>query len=422
MMKINWTDFKDPMVTTGVSLMREIHAKGYDAYIVGGAVRDLAMGDQSMHDIDIATNMPIEEIKSAYHTIEYGGGEAHGTVIVHLNDFDYELTQFRTEGTYSDGRHPDAVQFVSSFEEDTKRRDFTINAMGVGHDGQVIDFHCGLLDIQSKLLNTVGDPIDRFTEDVLRILRAVRFTARFGFDMSQQVNDAIVQLKETVMNTSMERIRDELLKISEYGSDKLLHAIQLMDSTGLLKVVLPEITYSGQMRYHLQGINSTCEIENLSILFYGMEKDEIVSVGKRLKLDNATIKGIVYVLGNLVNYGNICSVDRQIALKMVNHVNFDELRNVYIASRNSYDNCAHDVYYADTEIAAIREFNQITAFETKMSGVLKKHMTPGKDFGRVLQVIRDWVFTKFNADAKLVAVDELERYVEDNIDLWRENV
>ena len=420
MMTINWNEFSDPMVKYGVQLMREINDRGYEAYIVGGAVRDLVMGDKSMNDIDIATNMPIDVIKASYHAINYGGGEKHGTVIVHINGHDYELTQFRTEDTYTDGRRPDSVEFVSSFEEDTKRRDFTINAMGVGWDGQVIDFHCGMVDIDAKVLNTVGEPKDRFTEDALRMLRAIRFSARFGFDMSSQVYYAIKDLRFNIRNVSMERVRDELLKISSYGSTKLEIAISLMDQVGLLDVILPEIIYSSRVRYNLSGAHDiTCPIVNLSLLFYGLDKETVSSLCKRLKLDNSTLKGILFCIENVSNYGRLYSLDRQVSLKLVNNVYFDELREVYKASRNSHDCIPFDLIGVDYEIATIREFNKITAFEKNMSGVLMAYMNPGKEFGQVLQIIRDWVFAKFESDSKVVSLDELERHVERNIDSWR---
>lgn len=413
MLFIDWSNFTDTMVVNGVALMRDICSRGYEAYIVGGAVRDLAMGDNSMHDIDIATNMPIDMIKEAYTAIEYGGGERHGTVIVRFNGNNYELTQFRTEGTYSDNRRPDSVEFVQSFEEDTKRRDFTINSMGVSCDGDVIDYHGGLDDITYKELNTVGISIDRFTEDALRIMRAIRFTARFGFTMSNEVYNAICELKDTVLTTSMERIRDELLKIISYGSDAFSTAIKLMYKTGLLGVILPEITYSPRMRYHIEGISdrSKSEIVYLSILAYALDKIDIILLGKRLKLDNYTIDGLVYINSNLHNYGQLHSLDRQKALKLVNSVYFDELRIVYIATRNSYDEVPYDVRGIDYEIANIRNFNEISAFETHMSAELLKYITPGPAFGKYLQEIRDWVFAKFDKDTKLVSIDELHEFV-----------
>ena len=204
-MKIDWKIFKSPMIKFGISLMKDINNYGYQSYIVGGAVRDIVMGDLDIHDIDIATNMPIDQIKKHFKTYDMGG-EKHGTCIVHYNNFDYELTQFRTESTYSDNRHPDEVKYVNSFEEDTKRRDFTINSMGIDAEGNVIDYHKGIDDIKNKKLKAVGDPYERFGEDSLRIIRALRFASRFGLDIDENTFNAIVKMKKSLSNLAIERI------------------------------------------------------------------------------------------------------------------------------------------------------------------------------------------------------------------------
>ncbi len=202
-----------------VDLMGSITKRGYEAYIVGGAVRDIVMGSSDIHDVDIATNMPIDELKLNFKTYEYGGGEKHGTVIVVMDSLhSFEVTQFRTESTYSDGRRPDAVSFTSSFKEDTCRRDFTINAMGIDVNGNLIDYHGGQEDIINKVLRTVGDPSERFTEDALRMVRAIRFAAKFGCKIHPDTFDAIKKNRDLIDNVSRERVRDELIKMSESQS------------------------------------------------------------------------------------------------------------------------------------------------------------------------------------------------------------
>ena len=163
-------------VQAGMQLCESIHRHGYEAYLVGGCVRDIVMENigviakANIHDVDIATNMPIEQLRKFYTTAD-NNGEAHGTILVKSGDTYFEVTQFRTDGVYSDGRHPDSVNFTKSFKEDTARRDFTINAMGIDYDGNVIDYNGGIedikkldrSDIKSTGTATLGFPVSIFT-------------------------------------------------------------------------------------------------------------------------------------------------------------------------------------------------------------------------------------------------------------------
>ena len=275
------------LLYSGIGLMEEIVAMGYSAYIVGGCVRDLLMG-QRPHDIDIATNMPIDAIKQHYKTIEYGGGERHGTVIVHHNGEDFEITQFRSESTYSDNRRPDEVKFVNSFKEDSLRRDFTINAMGIGCEGEIIDYHGGYDDIKNRVIRTVGNPEDRFTEDSLRILRAARFAAKLGFDIDEDTREAMTKLADTVNNVSGERIRDEFFKamsnpysfgifIRYLNELKVLHAVFNQAKS----VTIPYICRA----------RTTDKIVNLALLFCNAGSDDDL---KRLKITNDEYKAIKF--------------------------------------------------------------------------------------------------------------------------------
>lgn len=172
-LRVDWSKFDDG-VRSGVALCKDIEKFGHEAYIVGGC-----RGEPGVHDVDIATNMPIDELYSKFKCTS-NNGEAHGTILVIYDGIAFEVTQFRTDGEYSDGRHPDSVAFTKSFEEDTARRDFTINAMGIDADGNLIDCHGGEQDLENGILRTVGDAKQRFGEDALRIIRASRFAARFG--------------------------------------------------------------------------------------------------------------------------------------------------------------------------------------------------------------------------------------------------
>ena len=373
-MTIDWKKFTDPMLVHGLALMREITSMGHSAYIVGGSVRDLAMGASDIHDIDIATNMPIESIKSAWKTIEYGGGEKHGTVIVHYHGHDYELTQFRTEGTYSDARHPDSVEFVSSFEEDCKRRDFTINAMGVDCDGNVIDYNGGMDDIRSGVIRTVGSPYDRFTEDCLRILRAIRFACRFNFKLDVSVRDAICELKHTVTKTSPERIRDEILKMISCGGGSFYTALAFMRETELLDVILPDITTNFT-------VVRTCgadPVAILSLLLLGKSREDIAKFKEAFRLENDIEMGIWFVISNIGTYEKLASDSMSYMKKhdIITHRDFKSLQMAWCAIHKTSDDYLSDI------IEKVRSLHPVLAKASKVSDALIEHgVKPSKEFG-----------------------------------------
>ena len=217
--------------------MRTLREAGHEAYFAGGCVRDLVMG-HAPHDYDVATSATPEEVVGLFEqTVEVGA--AFGVVLVILGGHEYEVARFRTEGPYSDGRHPDRVAFASA-EEDVKRRDFTIN--GLLYDPatqEVIDYVGGRADIERGVVRTIGDPSERFAEDRLRLIRAVRFAARFEFTIEPPTLEALKRLAPTVESVSRERIRDELAKMLT-GANRGA-ALRLLHETGLLAVVLPEV-------------------------------------------------------------------------------------------------------------------------------------------------------------------------------------
>lgn len=387
--KIDWNKFKNPMVRTGVELMNKINKMGFDAYVVGGAVRDIAMGDSHVHDIDIATNIPIEEIKKNFKTVEYGGGEKHGTVIVNYKGNDYELTQFRTEGNYSDSRRPDSVEFVQSFEEDSKRRDFTINAMGIDADGNVIDYHGGVDDIDKGVLRTVGDSKERFSEDALRILRAVRFAARFNFKVDANTMEAMKELKDTVATTSIERIRDELFKTIDYGGDKFANALDLLQETGIWDVIVPEIKLTDSKIEQVRRANVNMVKVNFSILLRGMSIDQIKNLGKRMTLTNDEIKSVAFIVGMLPLYANLDTIPKSVALTMVSDKDFPLLRKTFIAVNGQ------DIKNADDKIQKISTFKSITDRQKQVNQFIMDSGITGSKFGETIKAVTAWLFSEF---------------------------
>ena len=192
----------------------------FEIYLVGGCVRDYVLGNKP-HDFDMTTNATPSEIKEILriNNIDFHNlGEKFGTIVARLNGEEYEITTYRTEQSYSDGRHPDEVQFSKSLEEDLSRRDFTINAMAMDpFTGEIIDPFSGLDDIENRTIRAVGDPGDRFKEDGLRILRALRFAIRYEFAVDRDTKIAMLSHKNMLNNVSRERCTDELRKIFEYN-------------------------------------------------------------------------------------------------------------------------------------------------------------------------------------------------------------
>ena len=216
-------------------ILRTLGEAGYEAYVVGGCVRDSILG-RKPGDWDITTSAQPEEVKALFHrTVDTG--IQHGTVTVMMGKEGFEVTTYRVDGEYHDGRHPDAVTFTRSLEEDLKRRDFTINAMAYHPDHGLVDLFGGMDDIEKKMIRCVGDPVERFTEDALRMLRAVRFSAQLGFAIDDSTRQAITALAPNLKYVSAERIQAELVKLLTSPHPDYFRVAY---ETGITREFLPE--------------------------------------------------------------------------------------------------------------------------------------------------------------------------------------
>lgn len=220
---------KEPLFLEALPVMQQLVDAGYEAYFVGGSVRDMLL-HKPISDVDIATSATPQEVKEIFsHTVDVG--IEHGTVMVIYHKEGYEVTTFRTEEGYEDFRHPDKVTFVRSLEEDLKRRDFTINALAIGIDDQLIDFFDGIGDLERQCIRCVGDAKERFNEDALRMFRAVRFVGQLGFQIEEETKNAISLLKMNLSKVAVERMKVEFEKMIQSGHRK--EALQLFVETGL---------------------------------------------------------------------------------------------------------------------------------------------------------------------------------------------
>jgi poly(A) polymerase len=215
-----------------------LRGRGYQAYLVGGCVRDIVLGREPV-DYDVATDATPGEVAQIFPR-SLSVGAQFGVVVVTANSVQVEVATFRSDVGYSDGRHPDRVEYSKTPRDDVRRRDFTINALLLDPESnEVLDFVGGREDLRARIIRAIGDPDARFREDKLRMMRAVRFAARFGYSIESATFEAIQKHAAQINEVSAERIRDELTKLLTEGAAR--RSFELLDETGLLEQVLPEI-------------------------------------------------------------------------------------------------------------------------------------------------------------------------------------
>ncbi len=283
-----------------------LHEAGHQAYLVGGCVRDLVLGREP-EDYDVATGASPERVQALFPQ-SVGVGARFGVILVQAGETEVEVATFRSDIGYSDGRHPDRVEFARTGEEDVRRRDFTINGLLMDtQTGQVLDFVEGQADLKARIIRAIGAPDERFGEDKLRMLRAVRLAARFGYQIEPETFAAIRRFHAEITQVSAERIRDEILKILTEGAAR--RAFELLDETGLLAVLLPEV---GKLKgcpqppeFHPEGdvwIHTLLMLERLDhptttlalgVLLHDVGKPPTFRVADRIRFDNHTEVGAV---------------------------------------------------------------------------------------------------------------------------------
>lgn len=235
--------------TPAKPILQRLELAGYEAYFVGGCVRDTILGDP-IHDIDIATSAYPAEVKTLFKRTVDTGIE-HGTVMILDHGHGYETTTFRTESGYQDYRRPDHVTFVRSLKEDLKRRDFTINALALRHDGTVIDLFDGLGDLKHHLIRAVGNPDHRFHEDALRMMRAVRFASKLDFHIEEETERGITDNAALLAKIAVERTQVELQKLLMGQNPQA--GLKVMLATGL-------VDYCPRLKEHRRAIEELCQV------------------------------------------------------------------------------------------------------------------------------------------------------------------
>ena len=433
-------------------IINNLQLHGYEAFAVGGCVRDSILARRP-EDWDITTSAKPEEIKRLFRRTVDTGIE-HGTVPVIIGKDCYEVTTYRVDGAYEDGRHPKEVRFTSRLEEDLQRRDFTINAMAYNDDVRLVDVFGGMKDLNHHLIRCVGDPRERFSEDALRILRAVRFSAQLNFPIEPDTAEAIKELAPTLEKISAERIQAELVKLLvSPHPERIRDAYEL----GITKVILPEWDAMAGVEqntpHHRYDVAEHTiramkyvkrdKILRLTMLFHDMGKpstkttdengrdhfkghalvsEEIArKVLRRLKFDNETVKTVT----RLVCYHDYrMEATPKNVRRAMNRIGV-ELFPYYLAVRMA-DAKAQSPYRRREKIeniVAVRKLYQealleedcVTLRQLAVSGrdLMDLGMNPGREIGSMLSEVLEYVID----DPKRNEKEILRGYVKEKIGL-----
>jgi tRNA nucleotidyltransferase (CCA-adding enzyme) len=417
--------------------LNNLQINGYCSYLVGGCVRDLLLNKQPK-DYDICTIAKPEKVKSIFNKV-IDTGIKYGTVTVLINNIPIEVTTYRTDGDYSDGRRPNKVEFGTDVVLDVSRRDFTIN--GLLYDGNnVIDHVEGLKDLIHKNIQAIGSPNYRFIEDALRMIRAIRFACQLNFNIEQETFKAISCHAPLILNVSWERIRDELIKI--LISNNPSKGIRLLQKTNLLRYILPELQdcYGFDQHNHhhhkdafehilkvVDSVPNNITIR-LAALLHDIAKPKTFSIGEdgighfyshhiegaemskvilnRLKLDNKTIDDVfILIREHMSRYPKLRNASVKKLINRVGKDNVENLINLQIAdiigSNPPYD--FTNVLEMKKEInRVLNEKEPISLKDVAINGddLIELGMNPGPEMGNLLKKLLEIILINPNLNTK----------------------
>jgi len=426
------------------SICDTLRRNGYQALLVGGCVRDLLLGREPA-DYDVTTDAAPEEVVKLFSE-SVAVGAQFGVILIPRDGLKVEVATFRSDIGYSDGRHPDSVVYSKMPQEDVQRRDFTINGLLMRHDtGEVLDYVGGQGDLKAKMIRAIGEPDRRFTEDKLRMMRAVRFAARFGFEIEAETFRSIRRHVAEIHQVSPERLRDELTKMLTEGAAR--QAFELLDETWLLQQVLPEI---GAMKgveqppqYHPEGdvwIHTRMMLEGLpkdasptlawGVLLHDVGKpptfqsaaetgDRIrfnnhVEVGvrmaeaicRRLRFSNEETEQIVALVGNHMKFGAVEEMRASTLKKFVRLPRFEEHLTLHrldcLSSHRHLDSYEFVRRFLEvTPPEQVRPERLLTGDDLQTMG-----FQPSPLFSRILRALED-----AQLEGQIATREEAEKYV-----------
>ncbi len=403
-------------------IVETLRAAGHRAWLVGGCVRDRLLGREA-DDYDVATDARPERIMELFPASGRVG--AHfGVVLVRAGGSEVEVATFRSERAYSDGRHPDAVEFETDPKRDALRRDFTVNALFQDpFTGEVLDYVGGQDDIRSRVIRAIGDPAERFAEDRLRLLRAVRFAARLGFAIEPATMEAIRRAHHLILTVSAERIRDELVRILTEGGAR--RGFELLDETGLLQDLLPEVAAMKGVEqppeYHPEGdvwVHTLLLLERLErptptlalgALLHDVGKPPTFRVAGRIRFDGHVEAGVELARNILERLRFSNHKIAQVLALVANHMRFKDAPNMRASTLKRFMrlprfaehlelhrlDCLASNGRLDTWRMVKSRYDQMAPEDLKPPPLIRgddliaEGYTPGPAFGRMLAAVED---------------------------------
>jgi len=423
---------------------------GYEAYAVGGCVRDTLLNKEP-DDWDITTSATPEQAKSLFaRTIDTG--IQHGTITVLIGKETYEVTTYRIDGEYEDSRHPKEVIFTSNLLEDLKRRDFTINAMAYNDRSGIVDAFGGMQDLENKIIRCVGNPKERFSEDALRMMRAVRFSGQLGYEIEQATAEAVKELAPTLSKISAERICTELIKLM--GSDHPEY-LEKAYELGMTKVIMPEFDAAmetiqnnphhcynvGKHILHSLSYVRKDKVLRLAMLFHDLGKVQTRTtdedgidhfyghadisahiaddVMKRLRFDNDTRHKVI----KLVKYHDLKMALTPTGVRRAIVKTTEELFPLLLEVKKA-DFLAQSNYKRDEKEAELKEIECIYArileeqncvslktLAVTGSDLIAEGMKPGKEIGEVLQKLLEEVLEEPSLNSKELLLRKAHSFI-----------
>ena len=381
-----------------VTVLERLEDSGHKAYLVGGCLRDMMMGRQP-HDFDIATSAEPETVMSIFSDFEViPTGIKHGTVTVMIDGEPIEITTFRKDSDYSDGRRPDSITFTDKVEDDLSRRDFTINAMAFGLDGEIVDPFGGKSDIKSRVIRTVGSAEDRFSEDGLRILRAIRFASVLGFTIERETKEAIHKLSRMLDKVSFERVFSEMSKIilSEKPS------VQFREFKDVFSRVAPELAEIKDFEHTLETLDRV-EPElalRFTALLHTLGEEQADSVLRNLKSDGVTIQKVT----KLIRFFDTDIDSSKVAIKKLmsemGESDFFSLIKLKIADEPEKTVELEKAKQIAERVIADKECFKLKDMAVKGDDLIKSGMAMGPEIGKTLSMLLDKVISEEVANDK----------------------
>ncbi|WP_061310164.1 CCA tRNA nucleotidyltransferase [Clostridium botulinum] len=431
-------------ISKGVEyIINTLQENGYEAYIVGGAVRDSLL-ERKVNDWDITTSANPQEVVNIFENLGYKiipTGLKHGTVTILISSIGYEVTTFRVDGEYEDNRHPKEVKFTSNLREDLKRRDLTINAMAYNDKIGLVDYFHGLEDLNNKIIKCVGNSKDRFNEDSLRMLRCIRFASQLNFHMEESIKLNIRELSRNIANVSMERIRDELCKI--LVSSQPVYGIKNIVELNLMDYIIPELKVCVGFKQHnihhdkdvyehilsvVENVPNKLELRLAALLhdigkpkcfsigdngqghFYGHQKisaDMTKDILKRLKFDNKTIDKVdKLVYNHMARYNKLRTPNIK---KFINKVGIDNLDDLFELQIADIKGSAKEYHSFDNVLnlkikckKILSEKQPLTIKDLDINGhdLMKLGINQGKEIGIMLNKLLDIILENPNLNNK----------------------